>query len=149
MTDWATPADVDGLTGETVSVADIRKAQPFIELFAGTTTDSSDNGWISTYNMRQLQRATAYQTVWMLSRPDLFTHTDVQGVSQDGVSAQYSHVNAALLAPLAKRYIDRLSWKLQPLKARTRRPRFSGQPEFGSLDSAAADDDRAWMPYQK
>jgi hypothetical protein len=151
MTDWATPDDVSGLTGVSVSVADIERAQPIIELFSDATTDASDAGMISTRNLRLLKWALCYQAVWMKDQPDLFTHTDTEGVSQDGVSANYSHANAALLAPLARRCISRLGWKLRPAQIQPPRPRpgHGFQPDFGSLDDAVADDDRVdWVPYR-
>lgn len=144
MTDWATPDDVDDLTGEQVTIPEIKRAQAIVELFAGTTTLASDAGNLSQTNLRHLRRATAYQTVWMREHPDVFTNVDVDGYSQDGQSASQAHANAALLAPLAKRCIDRLSWQQQPWRVRRRRR--DRYPDEGTRDSPAHDDSLRWRP---
>lgn len=145
MTDWATAADVLTYTGITVTDAEVLRAQAIVELFAGTTTEASDRGMISTGNLRKLRRAVAYQAGWATEHPDVFTNVDVTGWSQDGASGTQAHVNAALLAPLAKRYIDRLTWQLAPLKAR--KPWAATTSDTGNRDSVAYDDNRDdWRP---
>jgi hypothetical protein len=108
---WATEQDVATYTGMTVTEPQIVQAQAIVELFADVTEDASDAGLISTKNLRLLRMAVSYQAAWMPLNPDLFTHHDAQSVTQDSVSVTPAHANAALLAPLAKRSIDRLSWR--------------------------------------
>jgi hypothetical protein len=143
MTNWATIADVFDLTGETVTDVDISKAQGILFLFAETTTDAIPN--TSPKNLRLLKQATAYQTVWMAEHPDVFTNVDVTSYSQDGASNTQAHENAALLAPLARRCIKRLSWMRRPRSIRVG-PALTGTiSDFsGDRDSAVADDDRDW-----
>lgn len=143
MTAWATAADVDTLTGITVTDAEVLQAQAIVEIFANTTTESSDAGLIATRNLRLLKRATAYQAAFMTEHPDLFTHVDVTSFSQDGQSASQAHANAALLAPLAKRCIDRLSWHLEPLRAYKRASVYT---DTGTRHSAVRDDNMPWVP---
>jgi hypothetical protein len=143
VTDWATTDDVDTYTGATATDAEVTRAQAIVELFAGTTTDASDQGLISSRNLRLLKMAVAYQTAWMQLHPDVFTNVDIDSGGQDGVSYTNAHANAALLAPLAKRCVDRLTWRLAPL--RVRRPRRRAT-DTGNRDSAAHDDDRTWAP---
>lgn len=141
---WATADDVFDLTGENVAAADLTKAQDIIELFAGVTEDASDQGLISGRNLRLLNRAVAYQAAWMPYHPDLYTHMDAETQSQDGVSATRAHDNARLLAPLALRFLRRVSWKQSPLRAINRSGYTSD--ERGDRDSAVRDDRFDWTP---
>ena len=111
-TAWASPADVDNLTGMTVTDAQLSQAQGLVELFSGTTIAASAQGLIASKNLRLLRNAVSYQAAWIADHPDLFVNVDVRSISQDGASATLTHANARLLAPLAKRCIDRLSWFL-------------------------------------
>lgn len=144
MTDWATPADVLTYTGVTVTDDEVIRAQFIVELFAGTTTDASDRGLITSRNLRLLRQAVAFQSAWMTEHPDVFTSVDVTTFSQDGVSATQAHANAHLLAPLAKRCIDRLTWILAPWKAR--KPNAAVLAETGNRDTVAYDDNKPWVP---
>lgn len=141
---WSTIGKVQKLTGVTVTSSQLRQAQGVVELFSGTTTAASDDGSISSRNLRLLERAVGYQAVFVKSHPDLFTGVDVEGVSQDGLSAQYNNIDARLLAPLANRCIKRLSWKTRGIKARL--PRSSDLVDTGNRDSAAHDDFVDWDP---
>lgn len=143
MTDWATPAEVLSITKADVTEDEVTAAQFIVELFAHTTTTASDAGNISTTNLRLLRMAVAYQATWMQAHPDVFTNVDLDSISQDGVAGTYQHVNAALLAPLAKRCVDRLSWR----RASLRVSRGPGRvDDRGTRDSAAADDNQYWTP---
>lgn len=140
---WADSDDVDLLTGVTVGDDDVLRAQDIIEIFAGTTWLATDQ--ISERNLRLLNRAVAYQTAWMASRPDMYSHFDVDTVSQDGASFTPGTVNAQLLAPLAQRCLRRLTWGQKPLRVR----HGYNQPDYNNLgprDSAVADDNRPWVP---
>lgn len=139
---WADPDDVLLLTEETVTDSDCVRAQDIVEIFCGTTYLATS---ISQTNLRLLNRAVAYQAAWMTQRPDLYTHMDVDNVSQDGASLSPATVNAQLLAPLAARCIRRLSWLNRPLRVR-RGYRHSEYDDRGPRDSAVADDNRIWTP---
>jgi hypothetical protein len=142
---WADGDDVTDLTGAQATDGEILRAQALIELFCGTTYDTpTDN--ISSRNLRLLRMAVAYQTVWMQERPDIFTHIDLDSYSQDGASGQYSHANANLLAPLAKRSLDRLSWRSAPLRVRRGGSNTEYYDDNGPRDSAVHDDSRRWTP---
>lgn len=144
---WASIQDVATYTGVTVTDPQIVQAQSIIELFADTTEDASDNGLIAGKNLRLLKMAVAYQAAWMLSSPDLFTHQDAQSVQQDSVSYTAPHANASLLAPLAKRCVDRLSWKrirglrVGPMVGRRRVPQ-----QVNATDAVLDDNDPRWRP---
>ncbi|MER5750625.1 hypothetical protein [Streptomyces sp. NPDC002088] len=132
-----------------MSVTDgqLGQAQAVIEMFADTTTDASDAGNISPKNLRLLQLAVAYQAAWITQHPDAFTNIDLTNYNQDQVSGTLAHANALVLAPLAKRCIDRLSWKrIRPLRIG---PMAGGGhiPRTMNLTSATADDDDPrWQP---
>lgn len=144
---WATTGDVPFYTGLTATEAQVAQAQAVIELFADTTEDASDAGNISTKNLRLLKQAVAYQAGWITQHPDAFTNMDTSSVSQDQVSATWLHANAGILAPLAKRCIDRLSWRrMRP--QRIGRRRSHGQiPRTMNVTSAVMDEnDPRWRP---
>lgn len=140
---WADEADVLLFTGETVDEADLIRAQDIVELFCGTTLLATDN--IAGTNLRYLNRAVAYQAAWMSLKPDLYTHTDVENFSQDGASHTPASVNANLLAPLARRWLRRLSWANKPLRIRRRYNQYDYNNR-GPRDSAVSDDNRVWTP---
>jgi hypothetical protein len=106
---WATVAETFTYTGITVTEAEVEQAQAIVELFSDVTEDANAN--ISSKNLRFLKMAVAYQAAWITEHPDLFTHVDVSTMLQDGLQFVSGHENAFLLAPFARRAINRLSWK--------------------------------------
>jgi hypothetical protein len=145
MTAWATLDDVVDITGRTTTAESLALARSMIATFTGTTETASDNGLISTTNLNRVKKAVCFQAVWLDSHPDVLDAMDVQGVSQDGLSAQYASANAHLLAPMAQREIRRLSWMRAPLRAR-RSTRYASYR--GNRDSAVADDQYEWTPMR-
>jgi hypothetical protein len=144
---WATTGDVALYTGLTATEAQIAQAQAVVELFADTTEDASDAGNISSKNRRLLKQAVAYQAAWITQHPDAFTNMDTTSVSQDQVSATWLHANAGVLAPLAKRCIDRLSWKrMRPLRIGRRLPHGQIPPTMNVTSAAMDDNDPRWRP---
>jgi hypothetical protein len=140
---WATTGDVLTYTGITATAAQVAQAQGVIELFADVTEDSVT---LASMNQRLLKQAVAYQAGWITEHPDWATNLDTSSVSQDQVSATFLHANAGILAPLAKRCLDRLSWK-RNRGLRVRRRLDTGQiPRFMNVLNAAADDnDPRWQ----
>lgn len=144
---WATAAETLAYTGITPTAAQLTQAQGVIELFADVTIAASDAGNISEKNLRLLKQATAYQAAWITQHPDAFSSMDTTSFSQDQVSATFLHANAGILAPLAKRCIDRLSWKrIRPLRI-GRRGDAPSIPRTLNATSAVMDDrDPRWRP---
>lgn len=144
---WATTSDVTSYTGVTATSAQVNQAQSVVEVFADVTEDASDAGNISEKNLRLLKQAVAYQAGWITQHPDAFTNMDTTSVSQDQVSATWLHANAGILAPLAKRCIDRLSWKrIRPVRVR---PHGRGWQLPRTLNVTSADmdeNDPRWRP---
>lgn len=144
MTAWATADDVLDVTGREATAENLALARTMIALISGTTEAASDNDLIAGRNLNLLKQAVCFQAVWLDSHPDVLDAMDVQGISQDGLSAQYASAHAHLYAPLAMMCIRRLSWKKAPL--RVRRGGYAGQPNRGNRDSAVADDAYEWTP---
>jgi hypothetical protein len=144
---WATAAETLSYAGITPTSAQLAQAQGVIELFADTTVAASDAGNISGKNLRLLKQAVAYQAAWISQHPDAFSSMDTTSFSQDQVSATMAHANAGILAPLAKRCIDRLSWKrIRPLRI-GRRGAGPSIPRTMNTTSAVMDDrDPRWQP---
>jgi hypothetical protein len=140
---WADSDDVLTYTGATVTDDEILRAQDIIELFAGATYAATGN--MTQTNLRRLNRAVCYQAAWAQVHPDIYTNVDVSSASHGVGGYVPDHVNAALLAPLAKRHLDRLTWRLRPLRVRRRYNQYDYQNE-GSRDSAVADENRLWRP---
>ncbi|MFM9635972.1 hypothetical protein [Streptomyces turgidiscabies] len=143
---WATPQDVIDKTGLTVTNQQLTQAQAVTELFADATEDASDAGNISPKNLRLLKLAVSYQAAWITQHPDAFTNIDLTNFNQDQVSGTLAHANALILAPLAKRAIDRLSWKrIRPLRIGASGG--AGIPRTMNTTSAVMDDnDPRWRP---
>lgn len=144
---WASTSDVITYTGVNATAAQVEQAQAVVEMFADTTLDASDAGNISPKNLRLLKMAVAYQAAWITAHPDAFTNVDLTNFNQDQVSGTLTHANALILAPLAKRAIDRLSWKrIRPLRIGARGG-YGNIPRTMNTTSAVMDDgDPRWRP---
>lgn len=141
---WATINEVSTYTGAAVSQDELTQAQAIIDLFSGVTEDATVVG---TKNARLLKMAVAYQSAWQASHSDVFTNVDITSMQQDGVNFTNAHDNAGILAPLAKRALDRLSWRRLPRSIRV----MKDSDHMGSIgvdyvnsDSSAIDDNRHW-----
>ncbi|MFB7111731.1 hypothetical protein [Streptomyces sp. NPDC056291] len=128
MSTWATTADVLDITGVTVTEAQLTRAQHVIDMVSGRTYDIHD--LLVAENRRRdlywLKLAVAYQAAWMIAQPDMFTRMNVTRVDQDMSEAEMG-ASALVLAPLARRALNRLSWRgtrsLQVQRPRTDGPR--------------------------
>lgn len=140
---WATEDDVVTVTGREATEESLALAQTMIEIFSGTTELASDDELIASRNLRLLKNAVAFQAVWLDNHPDVLEAMDVSGVSQDGLNAQYAYANAHLVAPLAQRCLDRLSWRRQIRVGAARR---RAAEDRGNRDSAVRDDQYEWSP---
>lgn len=149
MTEWVTADDVYAIARREVGEDALLLAQEIVAMEAGVDPESDilTEGIVSSRNVRFLQRAVVFQAIWLEAHPDALEAMDVQGVSQDGLSATYAAQNAHFLAPLAARFIRRLSWRLAPLRARgSRTARMAARWDLGNRDSAARDDQFVWAP---
>jgi len=140
---WATMDDVVAITGRESTVENLTLAHTMVEIIGGASPTASDDDLIASSNLRRLQQATAFQAVWLDDHPDVLTSMDVEGISQDGLNAQYASRYAHLMAPMATLCINRLSWKKGPIRiGRNRR----WVIDRGNRDSAVRDDQYEWTP---
>ncbi len=139
-TPWATIADVDEVTGRTVTAKErgiaVRSLEPIIGVI-----EAVDRPDISDRDRYWLKLATCYQAAFVLDNPDLFSRADVTSASQDGESANFRNVDAHLLAPLARKCIRRLSWR-----SLTRSKDRAAQRGPTNILSEEYDDSLAWKP---
>ena len=107
----ASAADVTNLTGSAVGESDVVMAQGIIELFAGRTEavfakmKPRDRYW--------LKMAVVYQCAWMKSHPEVFSTMDVEELRQVDLQVRFREEDphAAVVAPLARKALRRVSWK--------------------------------------
>ena len=109
MAEWATVADVEDLTGVTVTTEQLAMAQAIIEIHVSRTADVPADA-ITVRDTQWLRRAVAYEAAWIPANPDLFTRIEHVTLLQDGVEVRDLPADALTLAPLAKRAIRQLSW---------------------------------------
>lgn len=134
---WATTAEATSYTGVAISQEQLDLAQPIIDIFANISW-AEDFVLTSLKNrdQRLLKLAVSYQAKWMADQIDVLNRTDVDNVSQDGMSFKNAHADAQLLAPLAKRALDKVSWR----KARTINPK----PSKGYRRNLEVTNDNTW-----
>jgi hypothetical protein len=125
-------------------------AQSIIETTVNRTEDA--NGSMRTRDLKTLARAVAFQAIWLPSQPDLLSRVGAQGVSQDGLTAQFRSAADQLLAPLAQRALKNLSWMgTRSVRFGTRTPRLpdrslAGYTASTFLSSGADPDYLGWEP---
>lgn len=105
---WATTADVLAMTGSTVTADELARAVAVVELFVGITEDNETE--LTESNLRMLKAAACYQAAWMASQVDVVGRMSVERIEQDGAVVQPGAADDLVLAPLAKRAVQRLSW---------------------------------------
>ncbi|WP_405708475.1 hypothetical protein OG264_11700 [Streptomyces xanthophaeus] len=143
---WVTTEEVEAITLKAVTPEQVAAAQIIVELFADTTEESTD--LISSKNLRLLKQAVAFQATWLTAHPDAYTNTDFSVFKMDGLGVTNRHANTMILAPLAKRCIDRLSWK-RNRSVIIRKPGFRGNPVSPDPNNADLDDRRTdWRPIE-
>ena len=107
---WATPEEVEGQTGVTVSAETVALASAMIDTFSGADEDLPFDA-ISAVDRRHLKKATAWQAVWVAGKPGLITEREsASSVTSDTQNIQREDRADAMLAPLARREIVSLSW---------------------------------------
>lgn len=150
MTAWVTAEQATDICNREVSPEQITAAMAVIEIYVGVTPDAL--AALKPRDVRLLQKATAFQAVWMPAQADLLTRMDVDQVNQDGIQFVKGNADAHLLAPLAKKSIEGLSWMrsraiipLTPAEAARRRGVYL--PGTGVTGSEEwLDDQQTWRP---
>lgn len=130
---WITAADVLAVTGVNVGDSDVAQAQGVIDIISNVTTE--DSATMSARDIRLISLALCYQTVWQYNQIDVLTRTDVASITQDGLQFTPANKDALMLAPLAKRCLDRLSWR-KPRSIRVRPGRGTTYQTIEALQDA-------------
>jgi hypothetical protein len=105
---WATAPEVFEVVGEVPTDQNLALANTSIEMFSGVAstthevTRATDRHW--------LRLAVAYQAAWIAQTPGYTGRADASGFSSDGDSVTLKP-DGAVLAPLARRALKRLSWQ--------------------------------------
>lgn len=139
---WVDAATVLDVTGVEVSDAQVAQAQAAIEVLCGRSYDQTDR--IRPRDVYWLGRAVAYQAAWAVGQFDLATRMDVTSATQDSVSSSFTG-DAVVLAPMAARAINRLSWR----RSRTihvRSPFVDGGNFFANPLAEREDELLDWQP---
>lgn len=144
---WCTTAKVLELTGTAVSDAQLLQAQGVIETFEDVDPDAPGDH-LSVRDRGRLEAATAWQAGWMFEQIQVVTRTDVASLTQDGQTIVYAHPDAVVLAPLAKRSIDRLSWNASGAVAPRRRGRYANIDEVAEAVMRDEVDVVPWVPME-
>lgn len=107
---WATVEQVEAQTGITVTAETLALASAIIDTFSGADEELPEDA-ISAVDRKWLRKATAWQAVWIPTKPGLITDREnTVSTSSDSQSIQRGDNADALLAPLAKRALMSLSW---------------------------------------
>jgi len=139
---WAQAADVTGVTGVTVTDAQVMQAQAVMDMFSARTYEARPR--IGTRDLHWLKLATAYQCAWMLAQPDLFTRLDFQTIAMGNRPVQLRS-DALLMGPLALKALRRCSW-MRSRSVHVRSPFIDGlSPISSDPDSAGNDFYEQWQ----
>ncbi|GGW15753.1 hypothetical protein GCM10018980_51830 [Streptomyces capoamus] len=140
---WATTQQVIDTTGVSVTDAQLAQAQDDIEIF--TNRVYADTPRIRTRDLYWLGRAVARQAAWIAGQFGLETRLDATQIQQDQVSTTLQG-DGLVLAPMAKRALQRVSW----MRSRTVHVRSAVEgagPLLGDPLSDGSDDSLVWAPY--
>lgn len=156
---WATLTDVTTITGATPAAVTgtttdgagtLALAQSMVEDHVNRTEDA--NGGMKARDLVALKKAVAWQCAWLPGQPGILQRVGVEGVSQDGMNAQYRSPADQLIAPMAQRALKNLSWMgTRSLRTGQRAPRvpdgtFGGTSAGTFLNSGADSDYVGWSP---
>ncbi|MFG3051900.1 hypothetical protein ACGFZP_13245 [Kitasatospora sp. NPDC048239] len=142
---WTDTDTVLAVTGAEATDVQVLTAQAAIEVMTGRTY--ADTARIRPRDLYWLGRAVAYQAVWAAQQAGLESRMDLTSSTQDGISANLT-ADAVVLAPMAARAINRLSWR----RSRTihiRSPFVDGSSNYGINPlTDGSDDDMTWSPLR-
>jgi hypothetical protein len=105
---WATKNEALQITGRSMTQENLMQAQGIIDIVTNRTTKSIAR--IRPRDLVWLKRALAYQAAWMIDKPDIFTKTLFNTISQDGFTATPTYKSGAYLGPMAERALKNCSW---------------------------------------
>jgi len=106
---WATPAEAQTITTETITQDELDSAHQIIMIYVGVTDEAIDN--LKPRDLALLKAAESFQAAWMKRQVDLLGRSDADQVYQDDLRAVKGDRDMHVLAPYAKACLRRLSWK--------------------------------------
>lgn len=104
-----TPAEIAAAINVSATEQDVQTAQDVIELYAGR--DLSDvlvTAEFSAGDLRRCRLAVQWQTKYLQDHPEVLTQIPLKRAAANGASIE--HDGDGILAPLAKRWVNQLSW---------------------------------------
>lgn len=113
----ATLDEVQQVTGAAVTEAQLATAQAIVSVFAGIDLDPARDLTAAGYlarDRRLLKAAVIWQAVYVKAHPDAVQQAgNLVAASANGVSVSYDETGSsgAILSPLAKLSLGRLSWR--------------------------------------
>lgn len=129
---------VQNVTGLTLSPTQIMNAQQVLNMYTNYTPEASGFN-MQPQDLSWLRYGLAYQASWMTQQPGLLYRSNVDSLSQDGLSTHWTDERNIMLAPLALRSLRQLSWqKTRSLRVRT--PFIDDQTPMSSDPDAEAND---------
>lgn len=107
---YASVQDVNTYTGASVDSAAVTRAQAIVELYSNRTESAS--GHFTTRDLQWLKLAVCYQAAYADANPEATTLMDVSSYAQGDISIAFRDggSDGAVLAPLARRALNKLSW---------------------------------------
>lgn len=105
---WCALADIPALTGQTAPTQeDLTAAQSMIEALTKRVWRDTDT---STRDYYWLQRAVAWQALYVAAHPEVLTMMDVASISQDGLSITFKGGTGGvqLYSPTARFFLNNL-----------------------------------------
>jgi hypothetical protein len=138
---WASTDDVEAVTGQTVTDAQLALAAATIETHSGRPYTDDIAGVTGSRDTHWLKRAEVFQAVWLLAQPDLLQRLNVETVPGEGGTTQLTS-DALTLAPYAARALAKLSWK------RSRSVRVHPTMRGSSAPTTVNDNHDGWLPLR-
>ena len=133
---WASVAEVSNITGKAVTEETLALASSVISTFSGADVEAPADS-ITNVDRRHLKRATAWQAVFIPTKPGLTTEREnVESVTSDTQAIVRGDRADIILAPLARRELLSLSWVgTRSVLVRGPRPRSDASRNFLNEES--------------
>jgi hypothetical protein len=109
---FASPADVQKVTGQSCDDSALAVAWSILEVVAGRPLYEltvPDTDVLTVRDQYYLRAAICWQAVWITANPDFFSSYDTTNMNQSGQSATFNQ-DGLVVAPLARRALSRITW---------------------------------------
>lgn len=140
---WATIADVQTVTGKTVTADQLAQAEAVITVYANRTPTASAS--MGVRDLYWMQQAVCWQSAWQTQQYGYDQRSNAQSVMQDGLQVERETEHSVTLAPLAARSMKNLSWKANRT-LRTPNVRIPTGREGRDFTLESSDQYECWYP---